>query len=101
MKNRSPWSAWPIVVLASFLAAMPISSAQAAAPVPPVFGYIGPGAGLGFLGSLLAILMVVFLGLVGLILYPLKLCIRWVRSRTSKSASAAGQSNSMLGSERA
>jgi len=47
-----------------------------------VLAYVGPGAGLGFIGSLLAILTVVFLGLVGLVAYPLKLVLRMRRSRS-------------------
>jgi hypothetical protein len=50
-----------------------------------LLGYVGPGAGLGFLGSLLAVLAVIVIGLLGLVLYPLKLVIAWYRSqKTSK-----------------
>jgi hypothetical protein len=85
----------------SRLSGIPISAAQAAAPVAPLLGYIGPGAGLGFLGSLFAVLMVLFLGLVGLILYPVKLVIRWLRHNRSTGNAAAGLGiGSMTGSER-
>ena len=47
-----------------------------------VLAYVGPGAGLGFIGSLFAILAVVFLGLVGLVAYPLKLILRMRRARS-------------------
>lgn len=47
-----------------------------------LLGYIGPGAGLGFIGSLLAIIAVVAVGLLGLVLYPMKLAWSWYRSRT-------------------
>lgn len=77
--NRSHWSVMSVVILACFLVGLPISATQAASQLPSVLGYIGPGAGLGFLGSLLAIVMVVFLGLLGLILHPLKLFVRWLR----------------------
>lgn len=48
-----------------------------------VLSYVGPGAGLGFLGSLLAILAVVFVGLIGLVLYPVKLIISRFRARSA------------------
>jgi hypothetical protein len=43
--------------------------------------YIGPGAGLGFIGSLLAVLAVVAFGILGLLLYPLKVAAAWYRKR--------------------
>jgi hypothetical protein len=99
MKRKSHLTGVPVVVLTLFLVALPASAAQAAAPLPSLLGYIGPGAGLGFLGSLLAVLMVIFLGLVGLILHPLKLFIRWLRRiRSTSGAAAALQSESMVGS---
>src|SRR5580704_14959061 len=102
MKMKSHFSATAAAVLALFLVGLPISAAQAASPAPSLLAYIGPGAGLGFLGSLLAVLMVIFLGLVGLILYPLKLCIRWLRrNRPMSSGAAVFPSNSMVGSGRA
>jgi hypothetical protein len=80
----------------------PLSTAQAAATGPPLVAYIGPGAGLGFLGSLLAVLMVVFLGVAGLILYPVKLAIRWLRRIRATSGSATPlQSQSLLRSKQA
>jgi hypothetical protein len=97
MKRKSHFSATAAVVLALFLVGLPISAAQAASPAPSLLAYIGPGAGLGFLGSLLAVLMVIFLGLVGLILYPIKLCIRWLRrGRLTSSAAAGIASNSTI-----
>jgi len=61
--------------------AAPLMAENLASRSCHVLAYVGPGAGLGFLGSLLAILAVVFLGLVGLIAYPLKLILRLRRSR--------------------
>jgi len=40
-----------------------------------LFAYIGPGAGLGFLGSLLAVVAVIAVGVLGLVIYPLKLVL--------------------------
>jgi hypothetical protein len=51
-----------------------------------LLGYVGPGAGLGFLGSLLAILAVVAIGLAGLVVYPLKLIISLYRGRSAMAA---------------
>ena len=48
--------------------------------------YVGPGAGLGMLGSLLAVAIAVVVGLLGLVLYPLSLLRRMLR----KSSSAGG-----------
>ena len=38
-----------------------------------VQAYVGPGAGVGMIGSLLAVLGAVVLGIVGLILWPLRM----------------------------
>ena len=65
-----------------FLAAAQVSAGDLVLQTSPVLAYVGPGAGLGFIGSLLAILTVVFLGLVGLVAYPLKLVLRMRRSRS-------------------
>ncbi len=50
-----------------------------------VFAYTGPGPGLGLLGSLLAVFAVVLIGLLGLVLYPLRL----MRKRLRKKKQAA------------
>ena len=44
-------------------------------------GYIGPGAGLGAIGALLAVVGVLLLTAVGLILYPLAVVRNWFRVR--------------------
>jgi hypothetical protein len=108
--RKSFLPAMAVLAVAICLVALPTSAAQAAAP-GPALAYIGPGAGLGFLGSLLAVLMVVFLGLAGLVLYPVRLAIRWVRRLRATSGSAtplqakshvrAEQAQSLLGSEQA
>jgi hypothetical protein len=45
------------------------------------FAYVGPGAGITAIGSVLALLMGIVLAIVGFIWYPLK---RFIRSRTGK-----------------
>jgi len=44
-------------------------------------GYVGPGAGLGMIGALLAVLCVIFLGLLGPVLYPIRLIRRRLKRR--------------------
>jgi hypothetical protein len=48
-----------------------------------LLGYIGPGAGLGFIGSLLAVLAVIGVGVLGLVLYPLRLILSWYRNKSA------------------
>ena len=43
--------------------------------------YVGPGAGLGAVGALFAVLAAVVLGLVGLVLYPIQLIRKWIAGR--------------------
>lgn len=45
------------------------------------FAYIGPGAGITAIGSILALLLGILLAIIGFIWYPLK---RFMRSRTQK-----------------
>jgi len=94
--------AMAVLAVAICVVGLPPSAAQAAATGPPLVAYIGPGAGLGFLGSLLAVLMVVFLGVAGLILYPVKLAIRWLRrARATSRAATPFDASSLLRSGRA
>jgi len=55
----------------------------------PVYAYVGPGAGLSALGSLLSLLAAIGLGIVGFIWYPIRRLLR--RSQPQKPA--AGESN--------
>jgi hypothetical protein len=100
--RKSFLSSMAVLAVGICLIAVPTSAAQAAAPGPGLVAYIGPGAGLGFLGSLLAVLMVVFLGLAGLILYPVKVAIRWVRRlRATRGSATPLQAQSLLRVEQA
>jgi hypothetical protein len=45
----------------------------------PAHAYMGPGAGLAFIGSLIALIAAIFVGLFGLIWYPVKRLIRMMR----------------------
>ena len=51
-----------------------------------LFAYVGPGAGLGAIGALFAVLAAVALGLVGLVMYPIKLFRQWAASRKDSAA---------------
>jgi len=44
-----------------------------------VLAYVGPGAGLGMLGSLLALAAAIVIGLLGLLLYPIMLLRKALR----------------------
>jgi hypothetical protein len=81
-------------VLAIFLVALPAAAAETVSSTFPVLGYVGPGAGLGLIGSLLAVLLVVVLGLVGLVMYPLKLLLRLRRNRSASNTDRVVQCNS-------
>ena len=48
------------------------------ASAEPAYAYMGPGAGLAFLGSLIALIAALGVGVLGLVWYPLK---RFIRSR--------------------
>ena len=43
-----------------------------AAMADPAFAYMGPGAGLSFIGSLVALVTAVFAGIFGFIWFPIK-----------------------------
>lgn len=47
----------------------------------PAQAYVGPGAGLGVLGALLAILLAVLATVVGVVLWPVRAIMRWWKAR--------------------
>ena len=49
------------------------------ASASPAHAYMGPGAGLAFLGSLLALVAALGIGALGLVWYPLKRLLRMRR----------------------
>lgn len=58
-----------------------VLSAVLALLLPNVaFAYLGPGAGLGMIGSLIAVIVAVVVGVIGIILYP----VRLIRKRFKK-----------------
>ncbi len=46
--------------------------------------YVGPGAGLSMLGSLVAIVVGVFIALVGLVVYPLKILKKKMQAKNAE-----------------
>ena len=68
---------WLFAALLFLMLSAPVEAWAAAGPL----GYVGPGAGLSMLGALVAVVAVVFLGLLAPILYPIKLLRKWRRSR--------------------
>lgn len=46
----------------------------------PAYAYMGPGAGLAFIGSLLALMAALGIGALGLVWYPLKRLIHMRRA---------------------
>lgn len=45
------------------------------------FAYIGPGSGVTFVGSIIALAAGLILGLIGFVWYPVKRLLRYVRER--------------------
>lgn len=55
----------------------------------PAFAYLGPGAGLGMIGSLIAIVVVGLVIVLGLVVYP----IRMLRKRNAESIANENKSS--------
>ena len=62
---------------------LPILAVAASVMFAPgvAWGYLGPGAGLGMLGSLIGVAVVVLVAVLGLIIYPIRM-LRKRRTRT-------------------
>lgn len=52
----------------------------------PAFAYVGPGAGLSAIGSILAFLGVIGMLILGFVWYPLKRVVRAARGRPTSEA---------------
>jgi hypothetical protein len=70
-------------------------------PVHSAWAYIGPGAGLSAIGSLLALLAAIFLAIFGFVWYPIKRLLkrRNVDTNAENQKSADGSSKSPEGSD--
>lgn len=71
------WPLWLAAVLCFWMSWAPAVSWGGTGTL----AYIGPGPGLGLIGSLLAVLAAVVLGMLGLVLYPLRLYRQWRRGK--------------------
>lgn len=60
-------------------------------PGGPILAYVGPGAGLGMLASVLAVLVAIVIGILGLVLYPITLLRRMIRQRKEEKAVPSGE----------
>ena len=61
---------------------------------PAVMAYVGPGAGLGMLGVLLAVLAAILATVVGLVLWPLRALARRRKVKGQQSDAAPHSGNS-------
>lgn len=61
---------------------------------PAAVAYVGPGAGLGVLGAMLAIVAAVLATVVGLILWPLRMVMRRRRRNAAATAQVSDASSS-------
>jgi hypothetical protein len=66
----------------------------AMAAAGPAIAYMGPGAGLGMLSSLFAVLGVVLLALLGVILFPVRMLLKFIRKRSRSGGRRQGASSS-------
>lgn len=68
--------------------AIPVAVASVFLP-DVALAYVGPGAGLAFLGSLLAVVFAVLIALVAFIVFPIRLLIRAIKARRATAMSEA------------
>ena len=78
----------PWLVLFGVLTIVPV--AAAGEPAGALLAYVGPGAGLGMLGSLLAVVAAIVIGLFGLVLYPITLIRKAMQKRHEENSAAGG-----------
>ncbi|MFQ5347382.1 MAG: hypothetical protein ACE5ED_06015 [Rhodothalassiaceae bacterium] len=64
-------------------AGIALSGCVLLAPLPAA-AYVGPGAGLSAIGSILAVIAAVFLAIVGFVWYPIRRLIRKLRAGTAR-----------------
>ena len=74
---------------ASVATAFCLATVAEAILAAPAHAYIGPGAGLSAIGTILTLIAAVFLGIVGFVWYPVKRLLR--RRKTSPAERAAPQ----------
>jgi hypothetical protein len=73
-------------------AVLAVGALAAIAAAEPAAAYIGPGAGLGMIASLIAVVGAVVLALVGILFYPMRLLLK----RRRKAALAGSKTDAGL-----
>ena len=58
---------------------------------PFTMAYVGPGAGLTLIGSLIGVVVAVFMALTVIIFWPLRLLIRRIRGKRAKNSTIINQ----------
>jgi len=81
--------ATPVVFLCLVAFAIPLAASDFSEV--SVLAYVGPGAGLGMIGSLLAVLAAVVIGVIGLVLYPITLIRKMLRKQKVTQPAETGQ----------
>jgi hypothetical protein len=84
------------MILIASLGAPAISAAAMPGACDATLAYVGPGAGLGAVGALLAVVGAILIGLFGLVLYPLHLLRSWLRGKADPAREAASDAASSL-----
>ncbi len=79
IKSPFSWSKLPVFVSGMILGAIVAN---------PAFAYIGPGSGLTLIGSVLAVIAVIFLSIVGFIWYPVRRLLRNKKARKADTEQA-------------
>lgn len=79
-----------MIAACTIIGISPVLHAAMITPAPPV-AYVGPGAGLGAIGALLAVVSAIVIGVAGLVLYPLQVLRNWLRGhrKTADNSSEA------------
>lgn len=64
-----------------------------AAFAAPALAYIGPGAGLSFLGSLLTWIVGIFVAIFAVLFYPIRVLIRRIRGKSAAKTESGADSD--------
>jgi len=48
------------------------------------FAYLGPGAGLGMVGTLISVVVAILVAILGVVLYPIRLYRKWRKNKQSQ-----------------
>jgi uncharacterized membrane protein YhaH (DUF805 family) len=82
-----PLFVMPVIRISLFVL---IAAIVCAIAPTPAAAYIGPGAGAGFIGSLLTTISVIVVSLLAILIWPIRLLIkRWRKRKTNTVAATA------------